>query len=89
LYTRFPERNQDAGRWLSGATRQAEAGSSSLALEVEAGLFNKLPFNGTSSSRIKVDFDLALLVITSGLYRRFANRIRGMPMPKHVKFFET
>jgi hypothetical protein len=49
----------------------------SLALEVEAGLFNKLPFNGISNSRIKVDFDRALLVIASGFYRRFANCMRG------------
>lgn len=31
----------------------------------------------SSAVAIKVDFDLALLVIASGLYRRFANRMRG------------
>ena len=31
----------------------------------------------TSAVGLKVDFDLALLVIASGLYRRLANRMRG------------
>lgn len=31
----------------------------------------------SSAVALKVDFDLALLVIASGLYRRFANRMRG------------
>jgi hypothetical protein len=31
----------------------------------------------SSAIALKVDFDLALLVIASGLYRRFANRMRG------------
>jgi hypothetical protein len=31
----------------------------------------------SSAVAFKVDFDLALLVIASGLYRRFANRMRG------------
>ncbi|MHC1729745.1 MAG: hypothetical protein AB9866_27700 [Syntrophobacteraceae bacterium] len=31
----------------------------------------------SSAVALKVDFDLALLVVASGLYRRFANRMRG------------
>jgi len=31
----------------------------------------------SSTVALKVDFDLALLVVASGLYRRFANRMRG------------
>lgn len=39
--------------------------------------------------RLKVDFDMALLVLASGLYCLIAQRMRGYGMPKPGKSYAT
>jgi len=47
------------------------------------------PFASSTSSVVglKVDFDMALLVVASGLYRRIAERMRGYPQAQARQIF--
>ena len=60
---------------------------------IENALSDALRFfhlDGLSSAvGLKVDFDMALLVIASGLYRVLARTMRGMRMPRPARSSAT